>query len=165
MLSCCLRRFKQPSKRYVTLDDVNSACAIPPESLIQFTGNGNDNEKKVRIRSPTPSWSVKVIREPSIVTKDCMSKYTINNKSFTLTCNNFNYFCYLKPDYIQSITEEGEWIVKIQLNRYAIRHCDERYILIDFISKKITWCNVSSCAPSTKAAVLDDTMLKLDVCT
>jgi hypothetical protein len=82
---------------------------------------------------------IKEIVEPSIKIPG-ITNYKIGFYNFTLTSNNFNYF--LQKKYIQKISIISDNIIKIELDRYAIRHCDNRYILVNLFDKSITWCNI-----------------------
>ena len=61
--------------------------------------------------------------------------------SFTrvrLLCDNFNYYCFLKPNTIdKAYIKQGKLF--IWMDRYAVRHCYDRHIEVDLKTRKIYW--------------------------
>jgi hypothetical protein len=91
-----------------------------------------------------------VIIEPHVIGNiRGLAEYKIAGRKFKLSTNNFNYFDYLRPNMIESITHEGNNIIKIELDRNKISHWARRYILIDLDNKTITWYNTNPDANST----------------
>jgi hypothetical protein len=85
--------------------------------------------------------SIEVVKEPSIM-QTGEAVYRIGDKVFVLTSDNFNYYDFLRPRCIKSMSIEGN-IARIDLDREVIRHCSNRFILIDLDTKQITWNDVS----------------------
>lgn len=84
-----------------------------------------------------------VIVEPRNGNIRGLAEYNIAGRKFRLSTNNFNFFDYLRPNMIESITHEGNNIIKIELDRHKINHWARQYILIDLNNRTITWYNTS----------------------
>ena len=85
-----------------------------------------------------------VIVEPSVIGNiRGLAEYKIAGRKFRLSTDNFNFFDYLRPNIIESITYEGNNVIKIELDRHKIRHWARQYILIDLNNRTITWYNTS----------------------
>ena len=151
-LKCCCDRFTFDEEDFISIDKIK----------IQNDNNSEYFQKK-------PKYTVEVIYECSIGRSGMngLSKYTLNDKVFYISTNNLNYFDYLNPNCIQNISEVDENTIKIQLDRHVIRHCDERYILIDYVTGKIKWYNVSNSTHphygGTTEYVIEDNGLSLHV--
>ena len=68
-----------------------------------------------------------------------LTKFIYDNIEFTLKSSNFNYFCFLIRETIKSFIIIDNYAI-ILLDRYAIRHIYERFIIINLSNKKIYWC-------------------------
>jgi hypothetical protein len=77
---------------------------------------------------------------PSIAKNPSYSEYTFDTHKFILQSNDFNYYYYLDQKYIESISyvDDNEEEIKIKLNRYKIRDCDNRFIYINLVNNTIT---------------------------
>jgi hypothetical protein len=81
-----------------------------------------------------------VVQEPSIVQRG-HTIFRIKGNVFRLSTDNFNYFDFLRPEFIQTIKLVSKGIVCIEVDRHKIRHCARRYIIVNLKSKRITWYN------------------------
>lgn len=99
----------------------------------------------------------------TIIRHNCITKYKIRNIKFKLKCNNFNYNDYLNNNFIKNIKIIDYNIVRIDLDRFKIRHCHDRYIIVNLNTGQITWFNVplSNCKKSYQEEILMEDELKL----
>lgn len=81
---------------------------------------------------------ITVVKEPSIM-YGSESIFRIRGNAFRLRTDNFNYFDFLRPEYIQHVRLVAKRIVCIELDRHKIRHCARRYIMVNLETKRITW--------------------------
>ena len=104
--------------------------------------NKSAREIQTKWRSIHPLIKINVITPVVSAAIPAVTEYIINDKSFRLYVSNFNYFEYLKPDNVESITDEGNNIIKIELNRNKIGHSERRFLLVDLNNRTLTWHNI-----------------------
>ena len=79
-----------------------------------------------------------MVQEPSIAQRG-QAIFRVKGNEFRLSTDNFNYFDFLRPEYIKSVELVAHRIVCIELDRHKIRHCARRYITVNLKSNRITW--------------------------
>jgi hypothetical protein len=68
--------------------------------------------------------------------------FNVRGKEVIIKTNNLYYFDYLNKSSIQSITLVNN-ILKIQVDRFIIRHCYDRWITINLNTKELIWHDIS----------------------
>lgn len=66
----------------------------------------------------------------------------VRRKEVIIKTNNIYYYDYLNKSAIQSITLVNN-ILKIQVDRHIIRHCYDRWITINLVTKELIWHDIS----------------------
>ena len=102
---------------------------------------------------------------PSIARSPSYSEYTFDDYKFIIESCDFNYYYFLQKEYIEDISylNDDKNIIKIKLNRFSIRSCDERYIYININTNVIIHINEPLSGPTSEwyhEDILDDTKLK-----
>jgi hypothetical protein len=69
--------------------------------------------------------------------------FKYSNISFILMTDDFNYYEFLDPEFYEYIKWKDEETIVIKLDRFKIRHCNERFISINIKTKIITWADLS----------------------
>jgi len=77
-----------------------------------------------------------------------------NKKILTLYCSDMYFYDFLNPKFVKKINKIGHYIF-IYLDRYAIRHCYDRHLKIDTITKDIHF--VETC-PNTHRIIRSNTL-------
>lgn len=111
-----------------------------------------------------PPFSCKCIVGPSIAKDPSYSEYIFDIYTFILESNDFNYYNFLDEKYIEEISyiDDSKKELKIKLNRIQIRSCDDRYIIIELNTCKITHYIVplsGTLSEYYKESVLDNSAL------
>ena len=77
-----------------------------------------------------------------------VTEYLKNNRvRFTLFCDGLNYACFVTPSMIRKVELVNSTLARVHMDRFRVRHCADRYLDIDLVSKRVIW---NECCPSTQ---------------